>query len=88
LTIWLWSATGPGTFSGVTDDDHAARLAAARCIASGQAETATVEQASLVIGVASLTDTYCRTGAGWAGRRSGAGVAWSPFTVAPERAAS
>lgn len=81
LIIWLWSAADPGKFSGVTDDDHAARLAAARCITSGQAETATVEAASLVLRVSSLTDFYHRTGIGWTARRSDWGVCWVPLAT-------
>jgi hypothetical protein len=79
VIVWLWQAGGPGRFTGVTDDDHAARQAAARCITSGQADTATVEAAALVLGVSSLLDFYQRTGTGWTARRSGRGVCWVPF---------
>lgn len=81
MIIWLWSAAAPGKFSGVADDDHAARLAAAKCITSRQAETATVEVASLVLGVSSLTDGYRRTGIGWTARRSDHGVCWVPLAA-------
>jgi hypothetical protein len=74
VIVWLWQASSPGMFRGVTGDDRAARRAAAECITSGQAETATVEAASLMIGVSSLTDCNHRTGTGWTARRSGAGV--------------
>ena len=87
MIVWLWDASGPGRFQGITGDDHAARLAAAKCIASGAAETATVEAASLTIGVSSLTDCYHRTGTGWTARRAGAGVCWAVLT-APGQAAS
>ena len=86
MIVWLWQASGPGRFRGVTSDDRAARRAAVQCITSGQAETATVEAASLTIGVSSLTDCYRRTGMGWTARRSGAGVCWASLT-APGRAA-
>lgn len=82
MIVWLWSASGPGRFTGVTDDDHAARTAAAACITtSGRAESATVEAASLVLGVSSMTDFYQRTGTGWTGRRSGRGVRWTPLAA-------
>lgn len=81
MIVWLWSASGPGRFTGITGDDQAARTAAARCLASGQAETATVKQASLVLGVSSLTDFYQCTGTGWTGRLSDRGVRWTPFAA-------
>jgi len=87
VIVWLWEASGPGKFQGITGDDHAARRAAAHCITSGAAETATVEAASLMIGVSSLTDCYHRTGTGWMARRSGAGLCWEALT-APGLAAS
>jgi hypothetical protein len=77
--VWLWQASGPGRFTGITDDDRAARTAAARCLASGQAQSATVEAATLVLGVSSVTDDYERTGTGWTGRRSDRGVRWTPL---------
>jgi hypothetical protein len=85
MIVWLWSASGPGNYSGVTGDDQAARNAASECIVNGHAKTATVEQASLALGVSSLTDTYQRTGTGWTGRRSDRGIRWTRLT---RRAAS
>jgi hypothetical protein len=87
VIVWLWQASGPGTFRGITGDDDAARRAAAWCITSGAAETATVEKASLTIGVSSLADCYHRTGTGWTARRSGVGVRWAALTN-PGQAAS
>ena len=81
MLVWLWEADGPGRLRGVSGDEKAARLAAARCITGGQAETATVEAASLVLGVSSMTDFYQRTGTGWAARRSGQGVCWIPLVA-------
>lgn len=81
MLIWLWEADGPGRFRGLSDDEKAARLAAARCITSGQAETAIVEAASLVLGVSSMTDFYQRTGIGWRARRGGQGVCWVPLVA-------
>ena len=75
--VWLGEAGGPGRFRGVSEDENAARLAAAECITSGRAETAAVEAASLVLGVSSLVDFYQRTGTGWTGRRSSRGVRWT-----------
>lgn len=77
MIVWLWQASGPGQFCGITGNDDAARRAAAQCITSGAAETAIVEAASLMIGVSSLTDCYHRTGTGWTARRSGTGVRWA-----------
>ena len=87
MIVWLWQASGPGQFRGVNGDRDAARRAAAGCITSGAAQTATVEAACLVIGTSSLADCYRPTGTGWTARRSGAGVRWAALT-APERAAS
>ena len=81
MIVWLWSTSGPGRFTGVTDDDHAARTAAAAYITSGRAESATVEAASLVLGVSSMTDFYQCTGTGWTGRRSNWGVRWTPLAA-------
>jgi len=80
VIVWLWEASGPGTFRGITGDDRAARRAAAQCITTGTADTATVEAASLTIGVYSLADCYHRTGTGWTARRSGTGVSWVALT--------
>jgi hypothetical protein len=87
VIVWLWQASGPGKFRGITGDRDAARHAAAGCITSGAAQTATVEAASLVIGATSLTDCYRPTGTGWTARRSRTGVCWAAL-IAPERAAS
>ena len=87
MIVWLWEASGPGKFRGITGDDRAARRAAGQCITSGAADTATVEAASLTIGVSSLADCYHRTGTGWTARRSGAGVRWADLTD-PAQAAS
>jgi hypothetical protein len=81
LLVWLWEADGPGRFRGVSDDENSARLAAAECITSGRADTATVEAASLVLGVSSLVDFYQHTGTGWTARRSGQGVYWTPLAA-------
>jgi hypothetical protein len=87
VIAWLWQASGPGHFRGVTGDRDAARRAAAGCITSGAADTATVQAANLAIGASSLTDCYQPTGIGWTAHRGGAGVRWAALT-APERAAS
>lgn len=87
MIVWLWEASGPGRFRGICGGDDAARRAAAGCITSGAAQTATVEAARLVIGAATLTDCYRPTGTGWMARRSGTGVRWTALTD-PQRAAS
>jgi len=78
MLLWLWDA---GHCHGVADDETRARRAAGQCIISGQAETATVEAASLVLGVASILDAYRRAGVGWTGRRSDRGVYWTPLAA-------
>jgi hypothetical protein len=87
VIVWLWQASGPGKFRGITSDRDAARCAAAGCITSGAAQTATVEAACVVLGAASLTDCYRPTGIGWTAHRSGAGVRWAELT-APRQATS
>jgi len=74
----MWDA---GHCHGVTDNDQAARRAAGECISSGQAQTASVEAATLVLGVASVTDAYQRAGIGWSGVRTSRGVRWTPLPV-------
>jgi hypothetical protein len=76
MLLWLWDA---GHCHGVADDQTRARRAAGQCIISGQAETATVEGALLVLGVASVQDAYQRAGVGWTGRRTDRGVRWTPL---------
>ena len=87
MIVWLWEASDPGKFRGITGNDRAARRAAAGCITSGAAQTATVEAASLMIGVSSLTDCYRRTGTGWTAHRSDGDICWAALT-APGQAAS
>jgi hypothetical protein len=87
VIVWLWQASGPGKFRGITGDRDAARSAAASCIISGAAQTATVEAASFALGALSLTDCYQPTGTGWTARRSGTGVRWAALP-GTERAAS
>lgn len=78
MLLWVWDA---GRHHGITDDDQAARIAAAQCIVNGHAKTATVEAATLVLGVSSVTDAYQRAGVGWTGRRTDRGIRWTPLTV-------
>jgi hypothetical protein len=81
VIVWLWEASGPWQFRGITGDDRAARRAVAQCLTSGQAEMAIVEAASLMIGVSSLADCYRRTGTGWTARRAGARVCWAALAA-------
>lgn len=80
MLMWLWDA---GHCHGVADDETRARRAVAECITSGRAQTATVEAATLVLGVSSLVDFYQRAGVGWTGRRSDRGVRWTALTGWP-----
>jgi hypothetical protein len=77
VILWLWDASGPGHCAGVTDDQAKAREAAEACIASGQASSARVEGAHLVLGLA-LTSVYERTGVGWVAQCRDSGVSWVP----------
>lgn len=87
MLLWLWDASGPGRYRGITDDETRARAAAEACINSGQAASARVERACLVMDGWWLHSQYHRTGTGWTARRSAAGVRWATLTAA-ERAAS
>ena len=78
MLLWLWDADH---CHGIADDETRARQAAARCLISGQAQRATVEAASLVLGVSSVMDAYQRAGVGWTARRTGRGVYWTPLSA-------
>lgn len=80
MLLWLWDAD---RYHGVAGDETRARQAAADCLISGRAHTASVEAASLTLGVSSLTDTYIRSGIGWTGRRSERDVRWTPLAGMP-----
>jgi hypothetical protein len=85
--VWLWDATEPGHCHGITDDDARARRYAETCIRNGNATTARVEQARLMIGGFWLTSHYQRTGAGWSARQENGGISWVQVAPAPEMAA-
>jgi hypothetical protein len=87
VIVWIWAASGPGDFCGVTDDPERARDAAAGCISSGEASAARVESARARLGTGWLTEGYVRSGHGWTATAAGGGtVVWKPF--APLAAAS
>jgi len=83
VIVWLWQASGPGQFRGITDDETKARRAAESCITRGLAAAARVESARFVMN-AGLHASYQRTGSAWAARASGHRVRW--FRVPVERA--
>lgn len=87
MIVWVWDATGPvADACGVAGTAEAARRAAGSVLASGQAGTARVEQAAIVIG-RTLTYDYCPTGNAWTGRMEPGGPAWVPVTDLPGQAA-
>jgi len=81
MLLWLWQASGPENYTGVTDNDQTARVAAGAVLISGHAEMATVEAATLALGVSSVEDAYQRAGVGWTGRRTDRGINWVPLPV-------
>jgi hypothetical protein len=88
MIVWIWDASGPAADAcGVTGTDEAARRAAGRLLASGQASTARVELATVVVG-RSLTPYYRPAGRAWDGRMEPGGPVWVPVPRRPERAAS
>lgn len=91
MIVWLWDAGGAvHSGRGITDDEARARQAAEAWLRDGHADCARVEMALTVLGAATLTFGYERTGEGWAatGHRDGQ-VTWMPFTATrPELAVS
>ena len=83
MLLWLWDASTPGQYRGVTDSETSARRAAEVCITRGLATAARVESARFAMN-AGLHASYQRTGIAWAARASGRRVHWSP--VPAERA--
>jgi hypothetical protein len=76
VTVWLWDAPGPASNAlGVCDRETGARQAAAARLRGGQASAAVVEQAVIVLGAATLEDSYQRTGNRWRAR-PGTRVRW------------
>jgi len=69
VTVWLWDAPGPRSSArGVCGKETSARRAAAARLRAGQASGAVVEQAVIVLGAATLEDSYRRTGNRWQAR--------------------
>jgi hypothetical protein len=87
MIVWIWDATGPAADAcGVTGTREAASSAAGSLVTSGQAETARVAQAAIVIGHA-LSYDYCLTGRAWVARLDAGRLTWAP-APRPRRAAS
>jgi hypothetical protein len=80
MLLWLWDASNPGQYHGVTDNETSARKAAETYINNGQATVARIEPAHLVMDGWWLHSRYQRTGTGWTARRSGRGVCWVQVT--------
>lgn len=77
MMLWLWDASDPGQYRGITDNETSARSAAAACITSGQATAARVEPALFAID-GGLSSGYQPTGTAWTARASGQRVRWVP----------
>jgi hypothetical protein len=85
VIVWLWDAPGRArTGRGVSGDEAAARQAAEACLATGEARAARVEQAQIVLEVATLACVYRRTGNGWRAQRGGGSIRWEPRRGDPE----
>src|ERR1700761_8235851 len=61
MLLWLWDASDPGHYRGVTDSETSARRAAESCITRGLATAARVESARFAMDWA-LHASYQRTG--------------------------
>jgi hypothetical protein len=85
--VYLWQADGAASGArGVSHDRQAARRAAEGRLLSGEAATATVEEAVAELGARTLGDDYYwRTGKRWRARVGAGGrVRWAPArTEAP-----
>jgi hypothetical protein len=81
VIVWLWDAPGLACCaSGVTIDYARAREAARACLAVGQATTALVQAAELVVDPDVLDSCYARFGCRWQARRTtGGGIRWHPL---------
>ena len=87
MIVWIWDASGPAADAcGVTGTREAARSAAGSLVTSGQADTARIEQAAIVVGHA-LSYDYCLTGRAWVARLDAGRLTWAQ-APRPERAAS
>jgi len=81
LIVWLWDASGPRDYCGVTDAEAGALGVAEELIADGRASTARVEQAYAHMGGLWIKSGYQRTGAGWSAIRTDDGaVSWVPLS--------
>ena len=87
MIVWIWDASGPAADAcGVAGTREAARSAAGSLVTSGQADTARIEQAAIVVGHA-LSYDYCPTGRAWTARLNAGRLTWAPVPR-PGRAAS
>jgi hypothetical protein len=79
-TVWVWDAAAQARAgAGVSDSPVRARETAERFMTQSGACTARVEQVTVVIGRATLADSYRPTGQGWTAARAGALITWAPL---------
>ena len=83
MELWLWEASAPSPRRGITDDEATARDVAESCITSGQASTARVEQARLVMNGWWMNSEYQRTGVGWSAQLRNGKVTWKSLAPGP-----
>lgn len=81
MSVWLWEAPGPARCAtGVSRARSGAQLAAQDCLISGQAASATIQEAELVNGADVLTSCYRPIGERWqASRTRGGVIRWHPL---------
>ena len=74
---WEWDAPGPRMSAcGLAGSEKTARMRAAACLLSRQADIATVRPVLIRAGGTSLEDAIVPAGGAVRGRRSGRGVSW------------
>lgn len=77
MKAWEWDAPGPLVSAcGIAGSEKTARMRAAVCLLSRQADTATVRPVLVRAGGTALTSTIVPAGGAVRGRRSGRGVSW------------
>jgi hypothetical protein len=85
MIFYSWTALSSRTpessvAMGITDDRGRAMRAAEETLDSGQAVLAIIEAVRPAMAAHTLAPCYARTGVGWLGRRTSAGVvAWNRF---------
>jgi len=78
--VWVWDAAAQARQgAGVSDNPARARETAEQFMTQAGAVTARVEKVAVVIGLATLADSYRPTGQGWTAARASGMITWTPF---------